>query len=480
MRAPRTIHRHAFLQTRATMLVVDASVIVVSALVALFLRSRLAVADAIDVAHGLQAFSLAVVPQMMIVWLLVLWGSGAQSPRQTGAGSLEYQRVLSASVATAGLIGVGAFLTAHPLSRGFYVLFFVIGTPALLAGRLLLRRAIHAAHLRGLVRSRVLVAGHPGKVDELVRVLRREAWLGYEVVGALAPSVEAPPTTSDGVPFVGHVLAPAEGIDALTADAIVFTEGALPSSDDFRRTAWELESRSTQMIVVPAITDISAERLDMRPVAGLPLVYVERPQRDRWTRGLKRGFDIVAAAVLLVLLSPVILAVALAVKLSDGGPVCFRQARVGRGGSVFECRKFRSMHVDADARLEQLRAEDVGSGVLFKMHEDPRVTRVGRVLRRYSLDELPQLLNVLRGEMSLVGPRPPLPSEVEQYSGDVVRRLRVRPGMTGLWQVSGRSDLSWEETVRLDLYYADNWTIAQDLQILLRTVQAVVTGRGAY
>jgi exopolysaccharide biosynthesis polyprenyl glycosylphosphotransferase len=218
----------------------------------------------------------------------------------------------------------------------------------------------------------------------------------------------------------------------------------------------------------------------MRPVGGLPLVHVEQPQSLGAARGLKRAFDAVGAGLLIVLTAPLMIAVALAIKLQDGGPVLFRQTRVGREGVLFECLKFRSMVIDAEARLSAITHLNTNDGVLFKAQHDPRITRVGRLIRRYSIDELPQLFNVIVGVMSLVGPRPALPSEVRRYTPDVQRRLHVRPGMTGLWQVSGRSDLSWDDTVRLDLYYVDNWSIVQDLSIMTRTIHAIVSSRGAY
>lgn len=218
----------------------------------------------------------------------------------------------------------------------------------------------------------------------------------------------------------------------------------------------------------------------LRPVGGLPLVYVERPQSEAASTWLKRAFDIVGAAAVLLLASPIMAITALLIKREDGGPVLFRQERVGRDGTTFPCLKFRSMVVDAEAKLRALQSQNMADGVLFKMTDDPRITRIGKVIRRLSIDELPQLVNVLRGEMSLVGPRPSLPSEVERYHSDVMRRLRVRPGLTGLWQVSGRSDLSWDDAVRLDLYYVDNWSMMQDLHILVRTVRAVLASRGAY
>ena len=218
----------------------------------------------------------------------------------------------------------------------------------------------------------------------------------------------------------------------------------------------------------------------MRPVAGLPLLHVEEPQADEAGGVAKRAFDVLLTLGALVVLSPLILAVALAVKVTDGGPVFFSQLRVGRNGSQFRMLKFRSMAPDAEERLADYAHLNEAQGVLFKVRQDPRVTRVGAFLRRYSLDELPQLLNVLKGEMSLVGPRPPLPAEVSRYENHTRRRLLVRPGMTGLWQVSGRSELSWNDSVRLDLYYVDNWSMVTDLGIMAKTVRAVLAGRGAY
>jgi exopolysaccharide biosynthesis polyprenyl glycosylphosphotransferase len=243
---------------------------------------------------------------------------------------------------------------------------------------------------------------------------------------------------------------------------------------------WDLEGLNVRAIVVPSLTDVSSERLKVRPVAGLPLVHVDAPRAVHASHWAKRAFDIVGSLGLMVLLSPVLLATAIAVKFHDGGPVLFRQTRIGRDGRPFSCLKFRSMVMEAERLLSDLEVNHERSSVLFKMVDDPRVTRPGKLIRRLSIDELPQLWNVLRGQMSLVGPRPPLPHEAASYGSDMRRRLRVRPGMTGLWQVSGRSDLSWDETVRLDLYYVDNWSMVQDLNILVRTVSAVLGSRGAY
>ena len=250
------------------------------------------------------------------------------------------------------------------------------------------------------------------------------------------------------------------------------------SSTELRRLAWDLEDNAhVQIIVAPNVTDVSSERIRIRPVAGLPLMHLGRSRSQMATNDAKRAFDVVASLAVLALVWPLLLGLMLWVKLHDGGPALFRQTRVGREGADFTCLKLRSMTIDAEERLSEMTARD---HVLFKSTQDPRVTRPGRFIRRFSLDELPQLWNVVRGDMSLVGPRPPLQSEVDQYEDDMLRRLNVLPGITGLWQVSGRSDLSWEDTVRLDLYYVDNWSMVQDMLILARTVTAVLARRGAY
>ena len=247
-----------------------------------------------------------------------------------------------------------------------------------------------------------------------------------------------------------------------------------------RRIAWSLEGSGVDLLVAPALTDIAGPRINIRPVSGLPLLQVTEPEFSGAGRVLKGTLDVLGSLVLVLLLSPVLLGVALAVRLSGPGAVLFRQTRIGRGGEPFTILKFRTMHADAEQRLAELRAHnDHGDGVLFKLRDDPRITRIGRHLRRFSLDELPQLFNVLSGRMSLVGPRPPLPSEVERYEQHVHRRLLVKPGLTGLWQVSGRSDLDWSETVRLDLYYVENWSVSLDAEILWKTLRVVMQGSGA-
>jgi exopolysaccharide biosynthesis polyprenyl glycosylphosphotransferase len=264
----------------------------------------------------------------------------------------------------------------------------------------------------------------------------------------------------------------------------VETVALLPSPEwdaaALSRLSWALEKTSAELLLVPAVTEVVGPRMQLRPVEGLPLLHLAPPELRGGRRLTKAVLDRVGAVAGLVLLAPVLLGIALLVKATGPGPVLYRQERVGREGRPFSMLKFRTMVPGADRMVATLGGGNDGNGVLFKLKHDPRVTRVGRVLRRYSLDELPQLFNVVRGEMSLVGPRPPLPAEVERYGFAMRRRFLVKPGLTGLWQISGRSDLSWEESVRADVLYVENWSLAFDLMILWRTLGAVLRGSGAY
>ena len=439
-------------------------------------------------ANDAERLVLPVAPFIVLGWLIALALGGAYRPRHWGVGVQEYRQVLNSSLMFLMGLGFSAFILGYPLSRGFVAILLAVGVPALLIGRVTIRRALQ--HLRRTGRHCVptLVVGDQGAVEDVVTVLRRETWLGYTPVGLVATPDEdsIDPSTGEApevpeVPEVGTLEDLISVIDRTGAQAVIFTTGSVRRGREFNEMARRLEGHHAEMIVVPAMTDVSSDRIHVTPVAGLPLMHVGKPQAERSLRLTKRLFDLAMATLLLVLLSPLMIATALAVKLSDGGPVLFKQRRVGRGGVPFEVLKFRSMVPDAERiRAEQLEAHNESDGALFKMRQDPRVTRLGRFIRRFSIDELPQLFNVLRGEMSLIGPRPALEREVQQYQIHVRRRLDVRPGMIGLWQVSGRSDLDWDDTVRLDLYYVDNWSLIQDVVILLRTFRAVVSSRGAY
>jgi exopolysaccharide biosynthesis polyprenyl glycosylphosphotransferase len=420
---------------------------------------------------------------LVLLWWLVLLWNRCYDERTLGYGADEYRRVVGASLKLAGAVAIAAYLADFQVARGFLGFAFVIGTGLLPVGRWLTRRSLHRArhHDRGWSR-RVLVVGDASHVLELAHQLRREWYAGYRVVGACIPDalIAPEPQHVDGVPVVGSFRNILEAAAAVSADTVAVTGSTELTGRRLRRLGWQMEGTGIDLVLAPSLTDVAGPRIHTRPIAGLPLIHVESPEfrgARKWVKGV---FDRTAAGVGLSLLSPLFFVLAVAIKIDSRGPAFFRQKRVGLGGTEFDVLKFRSMVVDAEAMVGRLAARNEGDGLLFKMRSDPRVTRVGTLLRRWSLDELPQLINVVKGEMSLVGPRPPLPTEVAWYDQDVARRLLVKPGMTGLWQVSGRSDLSWEESIRLDLYYVENWSLAADLTILWKTMGAVVGSRGAY
>jgi exopolysaccharide biosynthesis polyprenyl glycosylphosphotransferase len=310
----------------------------------------------------------------------------------------------------------------------------------------------------------------------------REAYHGYKVIGCCLPADQftAAADAFNGLPVLGDLSEVADVVTRYRVDTVAVLPCPELDGPALRRLGWALEKTQAELLLAPAVTEIVGTRVRIRPVSGLPLLHMERPELRGIRRMTKSLFDRVAAALGVVVLTPVLLGIALAVKFSSPGPVFYRQERVGRDGRTFSMLKFRSMVVGAHDMADVLAEEGDGNGVLFKKKDDSRVTPAGRVLRRYSLDELPQLFNVLRGEMSLVGPRPPLATEVERYGCDMHRRFLVKPGLTGLWQVSGRSDLSWDDSVRIDVRYVENWSLTFDFMILWKTVGAVLRGFGAY
>ncbi|MFI6272334.1 exopolysaccharide biosynthesis polyprenyl glycosylphosphotransferase [Micromonospora zamorensis] len=424
-----------------------------------------------------------VAPGLVLAWLISLKFLGCYDDRVIGYGADEYRRVSSASLRLAGAIAIVGYIADFGVSRGFLGISFAVGTVGLEVARFAARKRLHRARSLGAGWSRkVLVVGDTAHVLELVHTLRREPYAGYQVVGACIPDALLAPVAQrlGDVPVVGSFRGIPEAATAIGADTVAVTASGELTAARLRRLGWQLEGTGVDLVVAPALTDVAGPRIHTRPVAGLPLIHVEAPE-FRGARKLVKGLvDRSVSSLALALLLPLIAFIALAIKVDSRGPVLFRQVRVGRGGQEFGVFKFRTMVVNADAMLAELTARNETDGLMFKMRHDPRVTRVGRLLRKWSLDELPQLVNVLLGQMSMVGPRPPLPSEVARYDGDVARRLLVKPGMTGLWQVSGRSDLSWEDGIRLDLYYVENWSLAADLTILWKTFGAVLNGRGAY
>jgi exopolysaccharide biosynthesis polyprenyl glycosylphosphotransferase len=425
--------------------------------------------------------NLVVAVSVGIVWMLLLTITASRSSRIVGLGGTEFQRVFVSTFVTLGAAGLTAYFLNLPALRVDLVAAAGIGVLSLTTGRWITRRWLVSKRRVGEMSSRVLLVGSAKSVEETALDLRRSPQAGLHVVGACTPSGRTTDAVSGiGIPIVGDLDRVAHAMSAVGADTVIVTGGNKMSRQAVREISWQLEPGRQHLIVAPSLTDIGGPRLHTRPVAGLPLIHVETPRYDGGKLYVKRAFDILASGALLFVLLPVLLGLAFVVRFTSPGGVIYRQQRVGLRGERFDMLKFRSMYPDAEARLDALLAANEGNGVLFKMKDDPRVTPVGRFIRRYSLDELPQLVNVFLGHMSLVGPRPPLDREVSQYADHVHRRFLVKPGITGLWQVSGRSNLDWDASVRLDLYYVENWTLTGDLVILWKTARSVLASDGAY
>lgn len=416
-------------------------------------------------------------------WIGALAMANAYEQRYLGVSGEEYRAVGRAVVGLLAVLAVAAFMANVQLAR-LYVLYLL---PVLMVGGLLVRHAMRRWLMhnreRGHLMQRTVIIGRADAAAALLRSIQAEPHQGLKPVAVCASGLDTDwdaTTSLEGVPVIGSPQDALAATDLYDAEAVAVASHPDLAGKSLRRLAWALEERGVDLIVSPGLLDVAGPRMSIRPSTNLSLLHIERPSHTNRSMLLKAAMDRTLAGLLLLLLAPLFVTVSIAIRMSDPGPVFFRQKRVGVRGEIFQIFKFRTMMVDAEARLAALAKSSDGNGVLFKMQDDPRVTRVGKILRRYSIDELPQLINVLTGDMSLVGPRPPLPREVQQYEPDALRRLHVRPGMTGLWQVSGRSDLSWEESLRLDLRYVDNWSPIGDLHILCRTFRAVTGGSGAY
>jgi exopolysaccharide biosynthesis polyprenyl glycosylphosphotransferase len=415
-----------------------------------------------------------------LLWPAAVGMSGGYSHKFFGTGSEEFRKVARGGLWLLAGVSVVSYGAQLEIARSFVVFTVPALTVASLCARFLGRKWLQRARRGGRCIKRVVAVGRDAAVADLVRRIQVDRFAGMEVVAACVTTPSAARVETIGVPIDGGLDDVVDVVQRRGADAVAVTSASETAALYLRKLSWQLEGSGIELLVSPGLIEIAGPRLHIRPFVGLPLLSIEEPVFSGWKRVLKGALDRVGAAVALVLIAPVLLAIALAVRLSGPGPVLYRQERVGAYGDHYTMLKFRSMVDGADAKLAELLAHNEGQGLLFKMRSDPRVTPVGRWLRRFSLDELPQLFNVLGGSMSLVGPRPPLPKEVERYDTSIRRRLLVKPGLTGLWQISGRSDLSWEESVRLDLRYVENWTLALDLLILWKTASAVLRSRGAY
>jgi len=416
-------------------------------------------------------------------WILAVFLAHGYERRFLGVGTEEYRAVFRAAVGLLATMALVSYAMKVEIARGYVVLvcpgLLVVG----LFGRHRLRCWLQGQREQGRGMQRTLVIGRADSAASMIREIARTTTNGMRVIGACISDGGTEwdgAQEIEGVAIVGRLDQVISAVDELAVEVVAVSSDPDLSGHLLRRLGWALEERQVDLIVSPGIVEVAGPRLSIRPAAGLSLLHVERPVSRGGRMVMKALFDRVVGLWLILGGLPVLILVAVLVRVDSPGPILFKQRRIGARGEPFDMLKFRTMVVDAEAQLEALVDGHDGNEVLFKKRDDPRVTKVGRVLRRYSLDELPQLFNVLRGDMSLVGPRPPLPSEVAKYESDAVRRLRVKPGLTGLWQVSGRSNLSWEESLRLDLRYVDNWSLVLDLQILLRTARAVLGGSGAY
>ena len=427
------------------------------------------------VTGGYIALSLA----LPLCWLAALSIAGAYDVRFVGAGSDEYRRILNAGVGLTATVAICSYAVNIELSRGYLVIAVPCVTVFDMITRFVLRKRLHKRRAAGLCMHSVVVVGPVAAATNLITELHRDSYHGLAVVAACAPDAY-PGDDIAGVEVIGGLDDVTSTVHKFSADTVAVLSCPEIDGIRLRALAWELEKTGTDLCLSPALVDVAGPRTKVRPTAGLTLLHVDHPQLGGIRLLLKDLFDRCVAAMVLVALAPLFAVLAVMIRLWDGGPALFTQVRIGRHGHVFRIYKFRTMVVNAEQHRARLMANNDLDGILFKLRKDPRVTALGAHLRRWSIDELPQLLNVVLGDMSLVGPRPALPDEAAKYAEHVRRRLVVKPGLTGLWQVNGRSDLSWEESVRLDLRYVENWSFALDLQILWKTISVLLRGSGAY
>jgi exopolysaccharide biosynthesis polyprenyl glycosylphosphotransferase len=450
--------------------VVDALVSLLAAVLAL------TVVRDVPLTSGSGAFAAIAFP---IGMLASLWLARCYEVRVASVGTEEVRRSLIASARLAGVLGVIAYLSSWAAARSLLLVALPVTVLVLVLVRVAARVELGRMRARGEGRRRVLVLGTERSAAEMIRTLSLSKIDVFDVVGVLTDASLG--AEVEGVPVLGRTDDVRRAVISSAASAIIVAPWSPISQDGVRRLSWDTADLGVELYLSPNVMDVAGSRINVQITAGVPMLNIDAPEFGGVARVVKTVFDRTAAMLGLILISPVLLAIMIAVRATSPGPAIFRQERVGKGGSTFTMYKFRSMREDAEQVLEAVVEKNKhDGGPMFKATEDPRVTKVGAFIRRFSLDELPQLWNVVKGDMALVGPRPPLPREVSQYDDIAHRRLLVRPGLTGLWQVSGRSDLTWEESVRLDLYYIDNWSVISDIAILGRTGSAVINGKGAY
>ena len=463
---------HPMRRPKLVLAAADATTVLVVALLA-------AISVPTEVAGGSAAATVAGVLGAPVVWIIAFLRERLYTARCIGRRLEEFRRIVRASSVAAGVMAASMFIADAPFRRAWLLLLFVGTTAAVTVEREAARRVFLRLRKAGKLRRRVIVVGANHEASELAESISNDPLTGYEVVGFVTD--EHPEHVDAGCRdrLLGSVDETVALALTTQVSGVLIASTAVTTTAS-NRLARRLTDTGVHVELSSTLRDVAPERLRISTIGRFPVVYVEAVHRNGWRVVAKRAFDVVVSLFLLLALAPMLLVIAVAVRLTSRGPVLFRQVRVGHDGVPFELLKFRTMVVDAETRLAELIASNEADGPLFKMAEDPRVTSVGRLLRRSSVDELPQLWNVVRGEMSLVGPRPALPVEAQQWTPELRERLRVKPGITGMWQVNGRSTATFDDYVRLDLFYVDNWSLITDVAILARTIPVVLLQRGAH
>ena len=413
--------------------------------------------------------NIGIATVILFSWIIVLWFNGSRDTNILGFGADEYKRLINATLFSFTFIAFISYIFKLEISRGFVLLIFPTGLISLFISRRILRKRLLKSRNEGRYVSRVLLL-HSGEADPVEKRLLLAKHAGLNIVHKLQ--------TKESEEFNHKQIV----VAALTnnCDQIMVGQSAIISASELRNLGWALEETTIDLVVAPAVTEIAGPRLKVSNVEGLPLLHLDQPVFSGSAKAAKRLLDLFLSAVGLILISPLLIVIALVIKSHDRGTVLYSQKRVGQNNKEFNVYKFRTMYEGSHEKRDEVMAQTNKDLRLAKSPNDPRITKPGAFLRRWSIDEIPQIINVFKGEMSLVGPRPPLAVEVNMYEKSERRRLLVKPGLTGLWQVSGRSELDWEDAVRLDLYYVENWSLTLDILILIRTAAAVWRGEGAY
>ncbi len=453
---------------RTRLIVTDVALVTIAMALGLLVSSR-QTAWMIDPLLAIYGTPLAI----GVLWMAMLLLRGSYDQRFVGLGTDEIRRVVSATLYTFAVVAGVSYLIRADISRAYAYVSLPLGLFLILLARFGWRRWLYRQRYQGHFLVRTVVVGEPRTAAQLASRLGDDSYAGYQVVGRVGLPDDDPAEVSQWLNKIDKALLMGD------ASAVAIDPGDQAPHEAVRQLAWRLEGRGVDLLISPGMLDLAGPRLSVRPAAGLPLLHLDEVSLSRPQRFAKRTLDVVGASLGILLFSPIMVACAIAVRMTSPGPSIFKQQRIGRGGSTFTMLKFRSMRVNADDERESLRSESLHNEPMFKLRDDPRTTPVGRTLRRWSLDELPQLANVLGGSMSLVGPRPHPIDDVNRYELEAFRRLALKPGMTGLWQVEGRSDVSWEEAIRLDLHYVERWSLSADILLLARTIGAVLRNRGA-